>query len=594
MKTAVIYARYSSDKQNVQSIEGQLHVCEKYAKEHDILIVDTYIDRAMSGTNDNRAAFQKMIKDSAKRQWDLVLVYKLDRFSRNQYESVIHKKALKDNGVRLISAMENIPDSPEGNLMEALLEGFNQYFSEELAQKVRRGINESWRKGYCTGQRVYGYDVIDKKYVINEQEAAVVREVFIKYSQGFKVKTITQELLSRGTKKKSGSPIDGHYVYYMLHNIRYTGKVEHCGIVYDNMFPQIITEELWNKVKAITDENKHAPSRKKEIYDYILSGKLFCGKCKHRMSGMSGTSKTGAVHYYYVCSARHRKLNKCGMNAVHKQSIEDLVINVTTDMLNKNGTIEKIAEMLSALHRKEATDNTALKMLIKQRDAAVKASNNIIRAIEQGIITEMTKSRLQELAAEICRLELDISKEKNKTYDYLSPDKMEKYLRSMLTGDSKNMRVRKLLVNTFIREILLYDNKVIITYNFTEKPEKTDTTIKGLTKTEKQSANSPRTAFYSYASSYILWSGVPKQKAPLFRCFFTLALPRERTASVAPVRSYSELSSASVRSAEHFSGNANATELSGVFPLGVPDVNKYPRVETRGISLSLKRQSWWR
>lgn len=152
-------------------------------------------------------------------------------------------------------------------------------------------------------------------------------------------------------------------------------------------------------------------------------------------------------------------------------------------------------------------------MLIKQRDAAVKASNNIIRAIEQGIITEMTKSRLHELEVEICRLELDISKEKNKTYDYLSPDKMEKYLRSMLTGDYKNMRVRKLLVNTFIREILLYDDKVIITYNFTEKPEKTDTTIKGLTETEKQSANSPRTAFYSYASSYILWSGVPKKQA---------------------------------------------------------------------------------
>ena len=423
-------------------------------------------------------------------------VYKLDRFSRNKYEMAIHRKRLKDNGIKILSAMENIHDTSEGILLESLLEGFNQYFSEELAQKVRRGINESWRKGHCTGQYVYGYDVIDQKYTINEQEAAIVREVFIKYSQGFKVKAITQELLLRGTKKKSGKPIDAQYVYYMLHNVRYTGKAEHHGSIYDNIFPQIISDELWNKVKAITDENKHAPSRKKEIYDYILSGKLFCGKCKHRMSGMSGTSKTGAIHYYYVCSARHRKLNKCSMNAVHKQSIEDLVINVTTDILNKNGTIEKIAETLSALHRKEATDNTALKMLIKQRDAAVKASNNIVRAIEQGIITEMTKTRLQELEAEICRLDLEISKEKNKTYDYLSPDKIEKYLRSMLAGDSKNMRVRKLLVNTFIREILLYDDKVIITYNFTEKPEKTDATIKGLTETEKQSANSPRTAFY--------------------------------------------------------------------------------------------------
>ena len=138
MKTAVIYARYSCDAQTEQSIEGQLRECQKYAKAHDILILETYIDRAMSGTNDNRFDFQRMLKDSEKRQWDYVIVYKLDRFSRNKYESVVHKKTLKDNGVKLLSAMEQIPDTPEGTLMEALLEGFNQYYSEELAQKLDR------------------------------------------------------------------------------------------------------------------------------------------------------------------------------------------------------------------------------------------------------------------------------------------------------------------------------------------------------------------------------------------------------------------------------------------------------------------------
>ena len=122
MKTAVIYARYSSDSQTEQSIEGQLRECQKYAQAHDILILDTYIDRAMTGTNDNRFDFQRMLKDSGKRQWDYVIVYKLDRFSRNKYESVIHKKTLRDNGVKLLSAMEQIPDTPEGTLMEALLD----------------------------------------------------------------------------------------------------------------------------------------------------------------------------------------------------------------------------------------------------------------------------------------------------------------------------------------------------------------------------------------------------------------------------------------------------------------------------------------
>ena len=186
MKTAVIYARYSSDSQTEQSIEGQLRVCQDYAKANDILIVDTYIDRAMTGTNDLRPDFQRMIKDSGKRQWDYVLVYKLDRFSRDKYETTIHKHTLKENGVKLLSAMENIPDSPEGIILESLLEGMNQYYSAELAQKINRGLKESWRKGQTTGGKIFfGYDVVDKKCVINPYEGDIVREAFTRYAVRF-------------------------------------------------------------------------------------------------------------------------------------------------------------------------------------------------------------------------------------------------------------------------------------------------------------------------------------------------------------------------------------------------------------------------
>ena len=147
MKTAVIYARYSSDRQTEQSIEGQVRVCNDYAERNGILIVNQYIDRATTGTNDNREEFQKMLKDSDKKQFDFVLVYKLDRFSRNKFEMALHRKRLKDNGIKILSAMENIPDSPEGILLESLLEGMNQYYSEELSQKTRRGQRETRIKG---------------------------------------------------------------------------------------------------------------------------------------------------------------------------------------------------------------------------------------------------------------------------------------------------------------------------------------------------------------------------------------------------------------------------------------------------------------
>ena len=136
MKKGVIYARYSSDRQTEQSIEGQLRVCNDYAIKNDIAIVDTYIDRAMTGTNDKRTAFQQMLKDSNKRAWEYVLVYKIDRFGRNKYELAMNKHTLKLNGIRLISCMENIPDTPEGIILESMLEGMAEYYSAELCQKV--------------------------------------------------------------------------------------------------------------------------------------------------------------------------------------------------------------------------------------------------------------------------------------------------------------------------------------------------------------------------------------------------------------------------------------------------------------------------
>ena len=179
MKTAVIYARYSSDNQTEQSIEGQLRVCEQYAQNNDILILNTYIDRAMTGTNDNRPDFQRMIKDSNKKEFEFVLVYKIDRFSRNKYETAKYKKILKDNGVKLLSAMENIPDTPEGIILESLLEGMAEYYSAELSQKVKRGMNETRLKDNFTGGTIiYGYKVENHKVLINEEQAEVVRYIY--------------------------------------------------------------------------------------------------------------------------------------------------------------------------------------------------------------------------------------------------------------------------------------------------------------------------------------------------------------------------------------------------------------------------------
>lgn len=487
MQTAVIYARYSSDAQSEQSIEGQLRVCQKYAQNNGYLILDTYIDRAMTGTNDMRPEFRRMIKDSEKKQFEAVLVYKLDRFSRNKYESTIHKKTLKDNGVKLISAMENIPDTPEGIILESLLEGMNQYYSAELAQKVNRGIRESWLKGNSTGGVcTYGYRVVDKKYVIEEHEAEIVREVFTKYAQGFKARAIAKDLQERGIRRKDGRYLHAKYLYQILHNVRYTGKIYHDGVEYGNIFPRIISDEVWQKVCAINDDNKIAPSRKKEIYDYILSGKLICGYCKERMSGESGTGRNG-IHYYYICLSKRRKRHECNLKPIRKQKLEDTVINTTVAMLKGDDNIHFIAESIFNYHKRCETDNSNLNSLIAKRTEAEKASRNLIKAIEMGIITEQTKQRLTELERQINQLDFDIDREKQRNYTFLSVEDIERFLRSKVFENTEDIRARKLIVNTFIKEILLYDDEIIITYYFSDNQERIKFTPEHFEDVEKQS-----------------------------------------------------------------------------------------------------------
>lgn len=506
MKTAVIYARYSSNSQTEQSIEGQLRVCQQFAQQNDLLIVDTYIDRAMTGTNDNRVAFQKMLADSKKRQFDYVIVYKLDRFARNKFEAVNNRQKLKENGVRLISAMENIPDTPEGNLMESLLEGFNQYFSEELRQKVNRGLKESWLKGNATGGNgLFGYDIVNKKYVVNAYETQIIQEIFTKYAQGYKAVAIVKDLQARGAKRKNGKLIDIKYVYFILHNERYTGKVEHHGVIYDKIFPQIISDELWLAVNAINEENKIAPSRKKEIFDYILSGKLVCGDCKRRMSGESGTSHTGDIHYYYLCTSRRKKKMPCTTKAVTKQYLEDLVINATSVILNSEENIRIVAENMYKTHEKETKDSTTLKLLLKQRQDVQKKIDNFIKAIEEGIITEQTKNRLKELEQEILQIDFDIDREKQRNYTFLSVENIIEFLQSKVFTDTDNIKVRKLIVNTFIREIIYYPDKIIITYNFTDIIDTVKITPENTIEIEKQSKS---------ASSLNLGSCLLPQSAP--------------------------------------------------------------------------------
>lgn len=456
MKKAVIYARYSSDNQSEQSIEGQVRVCNEYAQRNEILIVDSYIDRAMTGTNDRRPEFQRMINDSNKKEWDYVIVYKLDRFSRDKYETVLHRKTLRDNGIKLLSAMENIPDTPEGIILEGLLESMNQYFSAELSQKTKRGMRENRIKGYSQGGKtLYGYKVENKKILINEDEATVVRYMYERYDAGDYVRDIVATLKARGISKR-GKPFAKSTVYRMLVMEQYTGIYRFENEVYDNMYPQIISKELFARVKAKADSLKHGGLSMQVTY--LLSRKLFCGYCGKSINGNYGISKTGSRKYYYRCAGQ-RGTNPCQKKSVRKDELEHFVIRKVINELNKPEVMNKLIDRLLDIQGNNSKVYEQLKVLEQEKQQANRTHDILLKNVRDRVVPQSVFDQITEVEQQLASLEKAIFKEKSKIDTTLKREQLQKYYNEALKRNGKE------IVGLLVKMVRLFNDKIEITFN---------------------------------------------------------------------------------------------------------------------------------
>ena len=461
MKTAVIYARYSSSNQTEQSIEGQLRVCHQFAETEGILILDTYIDRAMTGPTDPRADFQRMIKDSAKREWDYVIVYKLDRFSRDKYATAVYKKALKDNGVKLLSATERIPDTPEGIIVESLIEGMGQFYSEELSQKVRRGMNESRQKGQFTGGfLIYGYKIEEKKVVVDHEKAEVVRYIFEQYSLGVYVKDIIDVLTERGIYNR-GKPFARNTVYNILKNEKYSGIYRYKDQVFENIYPAIVPMDIFERVRAKMNANKYG-KRSTDVV-YLLRQKIRCGYCGQPISAETGTSETGVVRRYYKCYSRKSRKG-CKKSMIRKEYLENLVLDTVINELSKPKTLEFIVKELLAEQERFIKEHSMLNMLLRELRQVETSLENIVAAIERGVVTNTTTKRLKELEERQEDLNCQILIERTRNAFRVSEADIRAYYKSALSLEAQ------MLIDYLIREIVLFDDKMEIYFN---KPTRT-------------------------------------------------------------------------------------------------------------------------
>lgn len=471
---AVIYARYSSHSQRDVSIEQQIRACRAFAERQGIEVVSVYEDRALTGTNDKRPGFQKMIQDAKNGGWTYVIVYTLDRFARDRYDSAVYKRQLKSCGVKVLSAMENISDDPTGILMESMLEGLAEYYSKELSRKVLRGHEDNARKCLVNGALPLGYiKGADSRYQICEPEAEIVREIFRRVYELENLSEIIRDLNSRGITTKKGKVWNRSSFNQMLSNERYTGVYIYGDIRIPGGVPQIVSQGLFDAVQTIMhrkpncrkDPTGQTPQRRRRDSGmYLLTGKLYCGHCKSPMIGISGTSKSSDLHYYYTCKGHREDHAFCSKKNVRRDQIECFVATALRDTMLTDEAVQALSAA-TIEYQNNYVNNNELDSLKNQLADVNTALKNLLAAIEAGIFSSTTQSRLTELESRKQELSRLISAAELEAEEALTKEEVIATLELFQHGDVNDKDYQEALIDTFLVAAYVYDDRVKFVFN---------------------------------------------------------------------------------------------------------------------------------
>lgn len=461
----VLYGRYSSHNQKDISVEQQFEKGYELAAEYGIRIIDTYADRAVSGRTDKRRDFQRMMTDAAKGKFRYVIAWKSNRMGRNMLEALINEARLQDLGVRVLYVEEDFDDTAAGRFAARSMMNVNQFYSENMAEDIKRGLYDNAANCMvANGHLPYGYKADETlHYAIDEPKAAVIREIFARVSCGEAFVDIMASLNARGIKTSYGRPWGRSSFQKILSNERYRGIYIYGDVRKEGGIPRIISDELYFKVQEVITTKKNPQGRHRVNGDYLLTGKLFCGHCKSPMTGVSGTGRSGNLHYYYVCQKR-RTEKTCDKKNVRRDEIELQVAQAIKDYALKDDVIEWIADSTVAYNeRKEAESKVGI--LEDQLAGTEHGIKNIMSAIEQGIITETTKSRLVELESERAAIKANIAAARADIVT-VSRDDIISGLEMFRDGDVHDKKYQARLFDTFLVAVYAYDDDLRLVFSF--------------------------------------------------------------------------------------------------------------------------------
>ena len=456
---AVIYARYSSSGQREESITGQLRECNAYAKRNGYTVIKEYTDSALTGTSDKRPAFQRMISDAKTGNFSAVIVWKLDRFARNRYDAAMYRNELKKAGVRIISAMENISESPEGIILEGLMESLAEYYSANLSENIKRGLYDSALERKMTF-RTFGYRRgADGRYEIDPVSGPIVRRCFEEYAAGKPMPAIIEDLNADGIRTAKGAEFKRNSLRAMLRNEKYKGVYRYRDVYDEHGIPPIVTPELFDKVqKELAVRSKSYTKRKtKTGTTFLLTGKLFCGYCLSPMVGDSARSANGNVYYWYTCQNVKKTPRTCQKRRVDKETIEREILRIVNNEILTDEFIERAASA-AVEYEKHFDNNSEIDGLRIELAETEKKIRNVSSAIATGVITVTLPAMLADLERQREKLETAIA-EKSIGVQEFNRDAVIAYLRDLKSLIHKNAGSQRQIINACIKSVYLFDTE---------------------------------------------------------------------------------------------------------------------------------------
>lgn len=465
---AVIYARYSSHNQRDASLEQQIAECRRYAERNGYMVSAIYQDAAISGRTDDRPDFQRMMKDAKKEQFDYIISWKSNRIGRNMTQALTNMAKLAEYGVECLYVEEDFDNTASGRFALRNMMNVNQFYSENMAEDVRRGMMDNAKKCMVNGRIQYGYKKgPDGKYAIHEERAEVVRQIFDRLHEGWTIAEVRDELNGRGILTGDGKPWSVQSFWKLLSYEQYIGVYKFGDVRIEGGVPAIVDRKIYEEVQRILKDKKRPRGHKRNDTDYILVGKAVCGLCGSPMTGISGTSRNGKLHSYYMCNAHHYK-HTCDKKNVPRDDLEYSVARAVTDLLKDESVIEKIVTGYDEVIRRIREESKANTLQIQLAETE-KILGNLMKAMEQGLYNDMAIQRMNELSESKKDIERALSMEKEALRTY-SREQLRTFLYGFRDGDLADPEFIKTIIKTFVQTVLVYDDHLRIRLSYgTEK-----------------------------------------------------------------------------------------------------------------------------